>query len=247
LSSASDRNRRQTVVGVDLGHVSPRPQHVAVADAIRRAITLGRYGPDDRLPPERELAETLGVGRMTLRAAIRELNGEGLVRTTRGPRGGTVVVGSQPRRRGREKALAGYIDELRENYEFRMAVEPLAASLSAERANHEQRETIARIAVEQPATLSHYRTLDSRFHLAIGEACGNRLVLEAVRDARAEFFVWADALWMPSESLSEETETSGAQHTLIAKAIRRRDPARARQRMIEHLEWSRSSFLSRLL
>lgn len=233
-------------VAPEFAPLEPKPQHVAVAEAIRRAIALGRYAPGDRLPAERELATLLGVGRMTLRAAIRQLNEEGMIRTTHGRSGGTFVVDSTLRRRSRPELVERYIGEIGENYEFRLAIEPFAARLSAERASAEQREVIGKLAAAQPESLAHYRTLDSRFHLALGESSGNRLVLEALRRARAEFFVWADVLWMLRESLSEETEESGKQHVAIAEAILERDPERAATEMIRHLEWARSSYVIRL-
>jgi GntR family transcriptional repressor for pyruvate dehydrogenase complex len=56
------------------------------------AIRLGVFARGDQLPPERELAERLGVSRMTLREAIGALRESGLVTTRRGRGGGTVVV-----------------------------------------------------------------------------------------------------------------------------------------------------------
>lgn len=53
--------------------------HVAADHALRAAILDGTYAPGDRLPPERELAGTLGVSRLTLRAALATLAADGLV------------------------------------------------------------------------------------------------------------------------------------------------------------------------
>jgi GntR family transcriptional regulator len=56
-----------------------RPLYEQVADALRAEIREGRYRPGDKLPSERELTERFEVSKMTVRAAIVQLRGEGLV------------------------------------------------------------------------------------------------------------------------------------------------------------------------
>lgn len=53
-------------------------------DELRRAILGGGYAPGDRLPPERRLAEQVGVSRLTLRSALSKLEGEGLIQARQG-------------------------------------------------------------------------------------------------------------------------------------------------------------------
>jgi GntR family transcriptional regulator len=60
------------------------PLHEQVAGAIRRAIGDGSYGPGDRLPPARDLAEALGINVNTVLRALRELRDEGLLEFRRG-------------------------------------------------------------------------------------------------------------------------------------------------------------------
>lgn len=67
------------------------PQNVA--EHLRILIHRGEVGPGDRLPAERELAEQLGVARMSLRDAIKVLQADGYVEVRRGARGGTFVTG----------------------------------------------------------------------------------------------------------------------------------------------------------
>src|SRR5215210_2252651 len=64
----------------------------ACVEQLATAIRLGVYPQGSLLPAERELAERLGVSRATLREAIAALRSAGLVETTRGRGGGTVVV-----------------------------------------------------------------------------------------------------------------------------------------------------------
>ena len=98
------------------------------------AAGLGELRPGDRLPPERALAERLGVGRMTVRHALRELGAEGLLVTPRDATGGRWWPTSRgcSRRRGaghgalRRRAAR----ELRVPH----GLEPSVARLAAERA-----------------------------------------------------------------------------------------------------------------
>ena len=68
-----------------------RPLHVAIAEELAAAIATGRLEPGTRLPPERRLAESLGVSRMTVRQALGELERDGLLRRVVGRTGGTFV------------------------------------------------------------------------------------------------------------------------------------------------------------
>jgi GntR family transcriptional regulator len=69
----------------------PKPLHAAIAEQIAAAITAGELAPGERLPPERGLAQTLGVSRMTVRQALGELERDGLLRRVVGRAGGTFV------------------------------------------------------------------------------------------------------------------------------------------------------------
>ncbi len=62
-----------------LDETSAQPLYQQLQRALRGAIENGIIGPDDALPPERDLAEMLGVSRITVRKAIDELVEDGLL------------------------------------------------------------------------------------------------------------------------------------------------------------------------
>ena len=104
-------------------------------EQLATAIRLGVYPRGSTLPPERDLAEMLGVSRATLREAMAALRQAGLVETTRGRGGGTVVTlkprtpSARAAARVSEKKRRDWLDAL----EFRRVVEPGAAALAASR------------------------------------------------------------------------------------------------------------------
>ncbi|UTW13986.1 FadR/GntR family transcriptional regulator [Marinobacterium rhizophilum] len=62
-----------------------------IADQLRRAIVDGELRADDRLPTEDELALRFGVSRPTIREALKILAAQNLIRSKRGPTGGTFI------------------------------------------------------------------------------------------------------------------------------------------------------------
>lgn len=62
-----------------------------VCDQIRREVALGKLRPGDRLPPERDFAEQLGVSRTAIREAMRSLENAGLVQCYQGMGGGAFI------------------------------------------------------------------------------------------------------------------------------------------------------------
>ena len=116
---------------------SPIPVRNAFEVTIERlaqSVRLGVLVEGDQLPPERELAETLGVSRVTLREAIKALRDAGLVESRRGRGGGTFVAAPrQERARSREmieQSLGHAVDDA---LALRKVVEPGAAALAASR------------------------------------------------------------------------------------------------------------------
>jgi GntR family transcriptional regulator len=87
------------------------PAYAQIEERVSEAISTGDLRPGDRLPPERQLAEELGVSRMTLRQALEALGRRGLVRRRVGRRGGTFVA--EPKIERDMTALAGLTEQIR--------------------------------------------------------------------------------------------------------------------------------------
>lgn len=223
-----------------LGPVSvPSAAEVVVAQ-VTRAIELGRFLPDDQLPPEREFAVQLGVSRMTLRAALSDLEAAGLLkRVRRGSGGGALVITAGPLgvTDAGHRALR---KELEEIFEFRIACESMTAELAARRrtdAHLAQLEDAIESLGSEPSS-GRFRAADNAFHLIVADAADNPWLRRAVEDVRA-------AIFAPVEALSFELVVASAveHHRGILDAIAEGDGDLARERIIDHIHEAKQELL----
>src|SRR3954469_20856071 len=169
---------------------SPVPVRNAFEVTVERlaqSIRLGVLVGGDRLPPERELADTLGASRVTLREAIGALRAGGLIESRRGRGGGTFVVSprtARPRQVGRSRPAA--VSGLNDLLDLRRIVEPGAASLAATRTlSAADRATLQRCLRESASCSANRRRLaDSRLHMAIAATSESASVVAVVADVQ---------------------------------------------------------------
>lgn len=213
-----------------------------LAGVLRRAVAMGTFEPGERLPNERTLAERFAASRMTVRAAIRILINEGLLVTARGRNGGTMI--------GRSLAIEAahppdsflierFIEEVHDNFEVRLVLEPLAAELASIRASEVDRAELLDLVDREASSIRHYRMLDSRLHLVIARASGNQPLMELVERLRTDFFLWADTAWVRLDwaVLTPSEQDFGSSHReLVRSIVDGNDPDLACTLMRNHLE-----------
>jgi GntR family transcriptional regulator, transcriptional repressor for pyruvate dehydrogenase complex len=221
----------------------------AIADAIFRAvrtgnafeetverllegIKLGVYAPGDRLPTERELTGRLGISRITLREALRELAAAGYVQTKRGRFGGTFVIRQPdtPPLAAAVRDMGGFLDNA---LTFRQVVDVGAAEMAARATlSRRQREDLAECLDAVTSTgPGGYRAADTRLHLAVADAAGSPLLTASVVEARVQLVDLLNAIPI----LGRNLEHANTQHARIVHAILAGDPDRARRAMEEHV------------
>jgi DNA-binding FadR family transcriptional regulator len=196
------------------------------------AIRLGLLGPGDRLPPERDLADQLGIARSTLRQALTSLTESGHLIALRGRGGGTFVSDAPPLAESSRVELdAGH---WREVLDQRIAVEVGIAVLASERAApddllrlHEHVETM-RIVED----FSAYRRADVFFHLGIAEAARSARLLAAMTELQGQMSELIGHIAHPAPVLARSNE----QHADLVAALERRDGWAAAQIVREHLK-----------
>ena len=198
-----------------------------MAHRLGEAIRLGLILDGERLPSESRLAEQLGVAVVTLREALATLRQQGLIRTSRGRGGGTVVTAPADR----EQTLAGRLSDLtaqdlRDLGDLRSAVFGTAAALAARRAMPAD---VARLAqqverLDQAVGAGELRRADTQFTIEVATAAQSpRLVREELR-VRTEV---GDLLWLDPD-VAHRRATVRLRRRLV-RAIERRDAAAARR------------------
>lgn len=203
-----------------------------VAQRLRRAIHLGELPPGSKLPPERILSERLGVSRITLREAIRVLEGEGYVEVGRGSRGGTTVRSGEMRPAEVRAWMRKRRSELDALFHFRRINEAGAAERAATRVRAGDVAELRKLVelTRESEDLSAFRSADVRLHVRIAELADSALLRHAVEEARA-------ALYVPFRAfpLEQMHELSVPEHAAIVDALEQGDPAAAAAAMEAHL------------
>ena len=219
-----------------------RKVYEQVAEQLLGQIRSRRLTTGDPLPPERELTESFGVGRSSIREALRMLESQGVITPVSG---GTFVVSDPAAPLNSSLRLLFSLDEragLEDVYELRRILECEAAALAAERRSEEHLEKMDGAVADMHAALDGVRAAerfidaDLRFHLAVAEASGNRLVLhsmQAVRDLVRRALL--TIVLIPGSP-----ESAVVEHRAIRAAIANGDPERAREEMRAHLARVRS-------
>jgi DNA-binding FadR family transcriptional regulator len=217
-----------------------------VLESVEDDLLSGRLSPGDRLPPERTLAADLGVGRSSVREALRVLEVLGLVRTAvgSGPSSGAVIV-SRPS--GGMSALlrlqvAAHGFAVEDIVRTRLALETavvadLAEALRGGSAGVDlavARDLLA--AMEAPGlTDAEFLALDQRFHLALAEASGNQVIVATMAGLRdsIEHYVRVGARQLPS--WADTSARLMREHRDILAAVESGDAAAARAAVREHI------------
>ena len=214
-----------------------------VSEQIINLIRRGEFRPGERLPPERELAEKMGVSRGSVREALSALQAAGVVVTKTGA--GT-FVNDQPLSRKLEfKALASALSDESpiEILEVREALESKAVYMAAENRTEED---ILRMseALERQRKLiekgSDPKPADVEFHMAIARASYNSVL---VRMMEAIFSLMEQTFWetlmknLARQVYMQESQTKKyiREHENILEAIKEQNPELAKQSMCEHI------------
>ena len=236
-------NREATKLGasepIALKQVVRAPVYVQVADQIRAAIAGGELAPGEPLPTERELAETVGASRASVREALRVLEAQGLIAGAGAPGPAVVVPETGPEKREAVVSLLR-LDEvsLEELIDFRCLLERGAVIRAAAEPDRE-RLAEARRALEDmregEVTPEEFDEADVRFHLALVRASGNEamhLVMLALRDPVARHLLSAlHAQDDPGETLRRLAH----EHARILGAVENGDGEQAAELIERHI------------
>ncbi|MGS4947226.1 FadR/GntR family transcriptional regulator [Meridianimarinicoccus sp. RP-17] len=219
--------------------------HARVVEGLGRAIVAGEQPPGALLPRDDELVEIFGVSRTVLREAMKTLAAKGMVVAK--ARVGTRVRPSNEWNMFDAQVLQWHLDGepsdsfFRQLFEMRLAFEPFAAGLAAEKASAEDIDRLSRCveamrAAQDPAAFS---VADMDFHRAVFDAAGNAFFHSVVSLVGAALL---SLLRRSSPEPHPEQQSAICDgHQRIADAIAAHDPAAARDAMVAVIEvgWAR--------
>ncbi|MEM7442513.1 MAG: FadR/GntR family transcriptional regulator [Pseudomonadota bacterium] len=223
-----------------------RPQAGGKADRVAQTVTEmiadGTLSPGERLPGERQLAEEMGVSRVSVRAALQQLKAQGMVTSVQG--GGTrVASASAPLDAGLAVLLREKLDNLHDLAEIRMALESWAAGRAAERATEAERAEIRRhldamdAIGDRRGRANDMAREDVLFHMAIGKAAESPVYTHILSTIRSVLVEMLDFHRYELFSQPNDDATVLNQHRAIYQAIEARDPQAAETAMQTHLAW----------
>jgi GntR family transcriptional repressor for pyruvate dehydrogenase complex len=206
-----------------------------VFDHILNLIKSGQIQPGEKLPTEKQMTAELGVSRTCVREAVKSLESLRLVSVR--PRVGAVVLELSASAVFNAESLSEFTHSQATDVliEFRKIVEVGLASLAAEKASNEDLAAMLRAMEVHKRALETDRIAypaDIAFHEAIADASKNpiaimvlKMISEPLQEQRRRT---NEVLNAPEEGLRE--------HWKVFKAIKSRDPARARAAMRAHMD-----------
>lgn len=197
----------------------------------------------ERIPNEFELGEQFGVGRSTVREAVKGLVSKGILEVRRGS--GTFVVSTSSIDNdplGLSKLEDKYKLAL-ELFDVRLMLEPEIASQAAENASPEELEELVRLCDETEALYlagKNHTQKDVEFHTCIAKCSGNRVVEMLIPVINTAVVTFAN---LTHRKLMQETIDT---HRALTEAITAKDPVGAKCAMVMHLTYNRQFLMKKM-
>ena len=218
-----------------------------ISEQIRESITDGTLKVDDKLPTEEELARQFSVSRPTIREALKRLAAKSLIRSRRGPSGGTFVTAPSAEEMAEDLKTSVAlmvtlgVFELSEIAEARHELELVCVRLAVERRTDAELDRMAaEIQLQKDETLidEEFCTSDVRFHRALVDATRSPVL-------QFQMFTVIEAL-QPVENMVifhfRDRKTVIKQHEKILRAIRAEDLVAAEKSINEQMNYRRKTF-----
>jgi GntR family transcriptional regulator, transcriptional repressor for pyruvate dehydrogenase complex len=217
--------------------VESRRLYQQIADQIRELIDRGGFEAGTRLPPERDLAQQLGVSRPSLREALIALDVEGRVEVRSGS--GVFVSSAAPDPAPRRTAAMG--ESPSQLMEARSVIEGEVVILACARITDERLARLRDVLKGMEAEIERRHTrvdLDRQFHLTLAEMTGNAVLSRLVAELFDERHSPISAKISSRFESTRTWKTALKEHQEILKAVEARDPIAAQAAMRAHLKAS---------
>lgn len=212
-----------------------------VLEHVERDLLDGRLGPGDRLASERELAADLGVGRSSVREALRVLEVMGLIRTSTGsgPQSGAIVIatpsGGMSTLLRLQVAAQGF--PLADVVHTRLLLEDaVVAALASQPAPDLATAHSVLDAMDADAlTPDEFLALDAQLHLALAESSGNTVVAAIMAGLRTSIESYVQQGASAIADWDAMADVLRAEHRAIVEAIAAGDAGAAQSLVRAHI------------
>ncbi|QDP96437.1 FadR family transcriptional regulator [Microlunatus elymi] len=221
-------------IQLELNAVPAGSPSAVVARQLLELLTSGDLAPGSRLPPERTLAERLGVGRSAVREALASLEILGIVQVR--PGSGTYLQGGASELLPKTLSwglmlAASRTDDL---LELRSSLEATAAESAAARASQDDLQAQAKYLDRMKANLDSpddFIEADIRFHASIAHAAGNEVLADLLQTIRSLLQLWTRR----GLSTRDQAEDAYREHLIIHQAIESGSARKAAAAMRKHM------------
>ncbi|WP_328980911.1 FadR/GntR family transcriptional regulator [Streptomyces canus] len=218
-----------------LGPVRPSPLVEQAAERLREQITSGHWPVGTKLPGETTLAKELGVGRSTVREALRALAGAGLVQPRQGA--GVFVTATQTVEDWPTRLRRAAVTDV---YEVRMAVEVHAARLAARRRTPEDVTAMERALEGRRAASASSDTAfvdaDIAFHAAVVAAARNPVLADLFGEFTPVLREGLIELLALTALRDDDPNTADEAHAALVRAVAEGDAEGAAEILRAELE-----------
>ena len=209
-----------------------------VTEQIEDAILIGRLQPGDKLPPERELRQSLDISRATLRESLRGLEAKGLVEIRMGVKGGAYVKAASVDNisHGLDRLIRQHKVSLDHLYEFRQGVEGSAVALAAERVTPADLTLLNQTVQEMEELLrlkqvDRFYQIESGLHQEMARISGNPVYEWVLSAVATNVHMYAHLL----PRSGDEIMATCRDWRLIVIALAEREVSRARMLINAHV------------
>ena len=208
-----------------------------VVQRIRAQVAKGVLKKGDKLPPERQLAEQLGVSRLAIREALRSLENAGFVSLQRGPKGGAFIQG------GGDEKLTELMQDmldlgtipLSDLTEARLVILDSVTRLACKRATEEELDNIEENVRKNEEVLESSDREErlahaAEFYIRLVAATKNKVLMMVIKSLTDIVRLTLSQIEIfPSRELTQSRR-------LVMQQLRMRNPDKAAEEMRSHLQ-----------
>ncbi len=215
-----------------------------IEDELMHLIVQESVKVGQKIPNEFKLAEEFGVGRSTIREAVKSLVSKGVLEVRRGS--GTYVISTGFQENdplGLSRLQNNKYKLALELFDVRLMLEPEIAALAAEYAEEEELAQLVRLCDETEQMYQdgkNHISKDIEFHTCIARCSKNRVVETLIPVIHTAVTTFAN---LTRRTLMQETIET---HRAVVNAISDRDPVGARCAMVMHLTYNRQALVRQL-